>query len=379
MNQQTSMKIPLLDLKAQYESIRGEIQQAVSDVLDSGQYIMGPFVTKFEKSIADYCGVKHAIGVANGTDALLLTLDALNIGPGDEVITSPYTFFASAEVISKVGATPVFVDVEPDTYNLDAYKLEAAITDKTKAIIPVHIFGFPVDMDLINSIANKYKLYVIEDACQAIGAEFKNNKTGSMGIAGAFSFFPTKNLGGFGDGGIIVTNDDELAQKLHILRVHGSNPKYYHSMIGYNSRLDPIQAAALQVKLNYIDQWNQRRRELAFRYNEAFKELPLKLPNQIEEDRTGVYHLYMLESSRRDELISFLEEKGVSSGIYYPVPLHLQTVYNGLGYAEGSFPVTEAASKVNLALPLYPELTDEMQDYVISVVHSFYKERGTDQ
>ncbi|MGO4274940.1 DegT/DnrJ/EryC1/StrS family aminotransferase, partial [Paenibacillus sp. TAF58] len=340
-----------------YESIRGEIQQAVSDVLDSGQYIMGPFVTKFEKSIADYCGVKHAVGVANGTDALLLTLDALNIGPGDEVITSPYTFFASAEVISQVGATPVFVDVEPDTYNLDAYKLEAAITDKTKAIIPVHIFGFPVDMDLINSIANKYNLYVIEDACQAIGAEFINKKTGSMGIAGAFSFFPTKNLGGFGDGGIIVTNDDELAQKLRILRVHGSNPKYYHSMIGYNSRLDPIQAAALQVKLNYIDQWNQRRRELASRYNTAFQELPLKLPNQIDESRTGVYHLYMLESDRRDELISYLEENGVSSGIYYPVPLHLQTVYNGLGYSEGSFPVTEAASKVNLALPLYPELT----------------------
>jgi dTDP-4-amino-4,6-dideoxygalactose transaminase len=369
-------KIPLLDLKAQYEGIKHEIKQAIDDVLESGQYIMGPYVDKFEKSIAEFCGVEYAVGVANGTDALLLTLDALGIGPGDEVITTPYTFFATAEVISQVGAKPVFIDIEPNSYNMDVTKIESAITSKTKAIIPVHLYGLPVNMDEILHISKKYNLFVIEDACQAIGATYKGKRVGSMGTAGCFSFFPTKNLGGYGDGGIIVTNDAELARKLKILRVHGSNPKYYHSMIGYNSRLDPIQAAMLQVKLKYIDQWNQTRRNLALKYNEAFKDLPVTVPIQETDSCLGVYHLYILRAEARDELLAHLEKNGVSSGLYYPVPLHLQEVYRDLGYKDGDLPESEKASLSTLALPLYPELTSDKQEHIISTVRAFYKERG---
>lgn len=373
--EKTIKQVSLLDLKAQYETIRDEIRQAVDNVLESGQYIMGPFVKKFEEAVAEYCGTKHAIGVANGTDALLLTLDAMGVGPGDEVITTPFTFFASAEVISQVGATPVFVDIEPDTYNMDMTELEAAITDKTKAIIPVHIFGQMVDMDDLMAIANKHGVPVIEDACQAIGATYKGQKAGSIGTAGSFSFFPTKNLGGYGDGGIIVTNDDELAQKIRILRVHGSNPKYYHSMIGYNSRLDALQAAMLQVKLQYIDQWNQARRDKAAVYNEALKDLPIQLPF-IKEDREAVFHLYIFQTEYRDELMAFLKENGVSSGVYYPVPLHRQTVYLDLGFGEGSMPVSEKSALGTMALPLYPELSQEDQEYVISVVKEFFARKG---
>lgn len=372
---QTQLKIPLLDLKAQYLSLKEEIDQAVLGVLESGQYIMGPVVERFEKSIAAYCGTKHAIGVANGTDALLLTLDALGVGPGDEVITSPFTFFASAEVISQVGATPVFVDIEPDTYNLDASKLRAAITPRTKAIIPVHIFGQLADLDEIMAIAKENNLPVIEDACQAIGAVYKGQKAGSIGTAGCFSFFPTKNLGGYGDSGMIVTNDDELAKKIRILRVHGSDPKYYHSMIGYNSRIDPIQAAMLQVKFAHIDEYNEKRRRLAAVYNEVFKDLPIQLPVH-KEGRTPVLHLYIIQTKLRDELIAYLESNGISSGIYYPVPLHRQTVYLDLGYAEGSLPVSEQAAKGTMALPLYPEMSQVMQQRVIEVVLTFFQERG---
>ncbi|WP_286883306.1 DegT/DnrJ/EryC1/StrS family aminotransferase [Aneurinibacillus sp. UBA3580] len=373
--QKVAKQIPLLDLKAQYQTIKEEIKAAIDEVLESGNYIMGPAVKKFEESLAEYCGVKYAIGVANGTDALLLTLDALGIGPGDEVITTPFTFFASAEVISQVGATPVFVDIEPDTYNLDVTKLEAAITSKTKAIIPVHIFGQPTDMDEIMEIANKYNVYVIEDACQAIGATYKGKKIGSIGTAGCFSFFPTKNLGGYGDGGIIVTNDEELARKVQILRVHGSYPKYYHSMIGYNSRLDALQAATLQIKLKYIDQWNQKRREKADFYNQSLKDLSIQLPF-IKTGREAVYHLYIIQTEYRDELIQYLKENGISSGIYYPVPLHRQEVYAELDYTEGSLPESEKAALGTLALPLYPELTTEDQEYVISVVKDFFARKG---
>lgn len=373
--QKVAKQIPLLDLKAQYQTIKEEIKAAIDEVLESGNYIMGPTVKKFEESLAEYCGVKYAIGVANGTDALLLTLDALGIGPGDEVITTPFTFFASAEVISQVGATPVFVDIEPDTYNLDVTKLEAAITSKTKAIIPVHIFGQPTDMDEIMELANKYNVYVIEDACQAIGATYKGKKIGSIGTAGCFSFFPTKNLGGYGDGGIIVTNDEELARKVQILRVHGSYPKYYHSMIGYNSRLDALQAATLQIKLKYIDQWNQKRREKADFYNQSLKDLSIQLPF-IKTGREAVYHLYIIQTEYRDELIQYLKENGISSGIYYPVPLHRQEVYAELDYTEGSLPESEKAALGTLALPLYPELTTEDQEYVISVVKDFFARKG---
>ncbi|CAI8999919.1 Pleiotropic regulatory protein [Brevibacillus sp. IT-7CA2] len=371
----TTHKVPLLDLVKQYRSIEAEIKAAVDDVLSSGNYIMGKHVADFEQKMADYCNVKCAIGVANGTDALLLVLDALGIGPGDEVITTPFTFFASAEVVSQLGAKPVFIDIDPKTYNFDVSKLEAAITPNTKAIIPVHIFGQPVDMDEVLALAKKYNLYVVEDACQAIGSKYKEQKIGSLGVAGCFSFFPTKNLGGYGDGGMIVTNDEELAKKIKILRAHGSNPKYYHSMIGYNSRLDSLQAAMLNVKLAYIDQWNAARRQKAAVYNEALKDLPIQVPFE-KENRYAVYHLYIIQTDLRDELMAFLQEKGISSGVYYPVPLHLQEVYKDLGYDRESLIESEKAAKGTMALPLYPEMTEEEQQYVISVVREFFEMRG---
>ncbi|GED15500.1 transcriptional regulator [Aneurinibacillus migulanus] len=373
--EQTMRKVSLLDLTAQYEDIKPEIKQAVDNVLESGNYIMGPFVKSFEQAMAEYCGTKYAIGVANGTDALLLTLDALGVGAGDEVITTPFTFFASAEVISQLGATPVFVDIDPDTYNMDPAKLEAAITPKTKAIMPVHIFGQPVDMDEILEIANKHNVFVVEDACQAIGSRYKGKRIGSLGTAGCFSFFPTKNLGGYGDGGIVVTNDEELARKIQILRVHGSNPKYYHSVIGYNSRLDALQAAMLQVKLKYIDQWNQQRRDKAAIYNEALKDLSITLP-YVKENREAVFHLYIIQTKYRDELMAHLKEHGIASGVYYPVPLHKQEVYSDLEYEDGSLAESEKASLGTMALPLYPELTMDDQEYVISVVREFFEAKG---
>lgn len=371
----TTHKVPLLDLVKQYKNIEAEIKAAVDDVLSSGNYIMGKHVADFEQKMADYCNVKCAIGVANGTDALLLVLDALGIGPGDEVITTPFTFFASAEVVSQLGAKPVFIDIDPKTYNFDVSKLEAAITPNTKAIIPVHIFGQPVDMDEVLALAKKFNLYVVEDACQAIGSKYKEQKIGSLGVAGCFSFFPTKNLGGYGDGGMIVTNDEELAKKIKILRAHGSNPKYYHSMIGYNSRLDSLQAAMLNVKLAYIDQWNAARRQKAAVYNEALKDLPIQVPFE-KESRYSVYHLYIIQTDLRDELMAFLQEKGISSGVYYPVPLHLQEVYKDLGYDRESLIESEKAAKGTMALPLYPEMTEEEQQYVISVVREFFEMRG---
>lgn len=369
-------RIPLLDPVAQYYSLKEELDEAMQQVMQSGHYILGPTVTEFEDAVAAYCQTKHAIGVANGTDALLLTLDALGIGTGDEVITTPFTFFASAEVISQVGATPVFVDIQPDSYNLNPKMLEAAITDKTKAIISVHLFGQPADMAEILDIGAKYGIPVIEDACQAIGSAYSGKSAGSMGIAGCFSFFPTKNLGGYGDGGIIVTNDDDLARKLRILRVHGSNPKYYHSMIGYNSRLDALQAAMLLIKLPHLDNWNRRRRELAEAYGKQLRDLPLQLPVELA-NRYSVYHLYIIQTDRRDELIHYLEQHGIASGVYYPVPLHLQEVYSGLGYGEGSMPEAERASLGTMALPLYPEMSDEDQAFVVQTVRQFFhKKRG---
>ena len=357
------MKIPLLDLKAQYEGLKEEINNAVLGVLESGHYVMGPNVKALEEEIAAYCGVKYGIGVANGTDALLLSLVAYGIGEGDEIITSPFTFFASAEVISQAGAKPVFIDIDPNTYNLDVTKLEDAITEKTKAIIPVHIFGQMADMDEIMELAKKYNLVVIEDACQAIGAEYKGKKAGSIGNAGCFSFFPTKNLGGYGDGGMIVTDDEEIAKKIRILRVHGSHPKYYHSMIGWNSRLDEIQAAALRVKFKYIDEWNKKRFEKAKAYDELLKDSFLDLPYHAE-NRNHVYHLYIVKSNKRDELMNFLKEQGVSTGVYYPVPLHRQAVYLQLGYKEGSLSIADDLAKKTFAIPLYPELTKDQQAYI---------------
>ncbi|MBB6453297.1 dTDP-4-amino-4,6-dideoxygalactose transaminase [Salirhabdus euzebyi] len=363
--------IPLMSTARQYEELKEEINAEMMQVLESGQYIMGPKVQEFEKAIADYCEVEEAIGVANGTDALLLTLEALGIGAGDQVITTTFSFFATAEVISKLGARPVFVDIDPDTYNLDVSQIEKCITNKTKAIIPVHLFGQPAEMDSIMQIAKKHNLYVIEDACQAIGSTYKDKKIGSIGDAACFSFFPTKNLGGFGDGGMITTNNADLAKDLKTLRVHGSTKKYFHSVIGYNSRLDPIQAAALQVKLAYIDQYNEKRREIAAKYNEAFKDLPIQLPVELEQVKS-VYHLYIVQTDKRKALMEHLSEQNIQSGVYYPLPLHLQEVYKKLKYRKGSLPVAELAAERTMALPLFPELTEAEQQHIITVVKDFF-------
>ncbi|RAL24577.1 DegT/DnrJ/EryC1/StrS family aminotransferase [Thermoflavimicrobium daqui] len=365
-------QIPLIDLKAQYETIRDEVRSAIDDVLENGRYILGPDVKALEEEIAAFCGVKYAVGVANGTDALLLALDAKGIGPGDEVITTPFTFFATAEVVSQLGATPVFVDIDPKTYNIDVSQIKAKINEKTKAIIPVHIFGQPANMDEVVAIANEHDLFVLEDAAQAIGSEYKGRKIGSWGHAATFSFFPTKNLGGYGDGGMVVTNDEELAKKIRILRVHGSNPKYYHSVVGYNSRLDELQAAILRVKLRYLNQWNEARRQKASLYDELLKDTPVVTP-YCAENRSHIYHLYIIQATERDDLMKYLKEKGISTGVYYPVPLHQQDVYNYLGYEEGSLPNAEYMAKRTFALPLYAELEDETIHYIADAVKSFYQ------
>jgi dTDP-4-amino-4,6-dideoxygalactose transaminase len=360
--------IPLLDLKAQYSSIQEELETAVIDTMRSGRYILGPKVQEFEGAVAAYCDAEFAVGVANGTDALVLTLDAMGIGPGDEVITSPFTFFASAECISRLGAAPVFVDIDPNTYNLAPEQIEAKITSKTKAIIPVHIFGQPAEMNAINSIAQKHGLRVIEDACQAIGAEYRGRKVGSLADAACFSFFPSKNLGGMGDGGIVVTNDKEIADKVRVLRAHGSARKYYHGTIGYNSRLDALQAAILSVKLQYLTQWNDARREKAKLYNELFAGSKVAIP--VSPDHVKhVYHLYIVRVPDRVPVEAVLKEHDIGHGVYYPVPLHLQDIYKeSLGYAEGSLPVSEAASHETMAIPLYPELKEDDMRMIADLV-----------
>ncbi|WP_028776627.1 DegT/DnrJ/EryC1/StrS family aminotransferase [Shimazuella kribbensis] len=365
-------KIPLLDLTEQYNGIREEVRDAIDRVLESGHYILGPETKAFEAEVAEFCGVKHAIGVGNGTDALQLVLDAAGVKEGDEVITTPFTFFASAEVVSQLKATPVFVDIDPKTYNLDVEQLKKAITPKTKAIIPVHIFGQPAEMDQIMELADEHNIFVLEDAAQAIGSEFKGKRIGSWGHAATFSFFPTKNLGGYGDGGMIVTNDDELAAKLRILRVHGSSPKYYHSMIGYNSRLDEIQAAALRIKLRHLDDWNNARAEKAEYYNKKLAELPIVTPHHAE-NRKHIYHLYNVQTEDREGLMAHLKENGIASGIYYPLPLHLQEVYKELGYKEGDLPNAETISQKIFALPLYPELEEETIDHIVQVVRNYFE------
>lgn len=361
------MSIPLLDLKTQYNSIREEIESEVLDVLRSGHYVLGPRVEEFERAVADYCGVKYAVGVANGTDALVLSLDAIGVGSGDEVITSPFTFYASAESISRLGATPVFVDIDPHTYNLDAGQIESRITPRTKAIIPVHIFGQPAEMDAINEIASRHGIRVIEDACQAIGAEYKGKKVGALGDAACFSFFPSKNLGGAGDGGIVVTNDEEMAARVKTLRQHGSTKKYYHSLVGYNSRLDALQAAILSVKLKYIDRWNDLRREKAAYYNDLFAGTEIITPVEVAHVK-HVYHLYIIRVANRQVVESALRESGIGCGVYYPVPLHLQDVYQGLGYKAGDLPVSESSSHETLAIPLYPELKTEDIERIADLV-----------
>lgn len=359
--------IGLSDPSRQFQYLKDELLRDFEAFIGGGAYVMGERVAWLERRFAKKTGTQDAIGVANGTDALILTLDALGVGEGDEVITTPFTFFATAEAISRRGATPVFVDVDPVTYNIDPARIEDAITPKTKAIMPVHLFGLPADMDSIGSLARKHGLLVIEDACQAFGAEFRGRPVGSFGHAACFSFFPTKNLGTMGDGGMISTSDPELAATIRRLRHHGSPKKYYHDTIGYNSRLDELHAMILLAAMNRIDEWNERRRALADRYREALGELSdLDLPFEPDNAR-GVYHLYCIGSDDRASLLSALRQSGVQTGVYYPCPLHLQQAYRGLGYRPGDLPVAERLSERLFAIPLHPFLSDSEQDHIVSV------------
>lgn len=362
--------ISLVDLTAQYHSIKKEIDTAVLSTLESGHFILGPQVVKFEESVAKYLGVKHAIGLASGTDALVIALRAFNIGEGDEVIIPAYTFFATAGTVMSVGAKPVIVDVDPQSYQIDVSKIEAAITPKTKAIIPVHLYGHPAEMNPILEIARKHGLKVVEDNAQGYGAEYLGKKTGAMGEAGCLSFFPTKNLGAYGDGGMVVTNDDTLAEQMRMLRAHGWKKKYYSEMVGYNSRLDAMQAAILQAKFPHLDEWNEKRRELSKRYNDYLAPLGIVTPVEREWAK-HVYHLYIIRSTKREALQVFLKEKGIASEVYYPLPPHLSVPCRKYGYKEGDFPHAEKAAKETLALPLYPELTLRQQDEVITAVKEF--------
>lgn len=362
--------IPLVDLNAQYRSIKEEIDAAVHATVESGRFILGPAVSKFEESVASYLGVEHAIGLASGTDALLLALRALDIGPGHEVIVPAYTFFATAGTVMSVGAIPVFVDIDPASYGIDVAQIREHITSRTKAIIPVHLYGHPADMDPILELAAAHELKVIEDNAQAFGAAYRGRKTASLSHIGCLSFFPTKNLGAFGDGGMAVTNDSFLAERIRMLRTHGWKKKYYSEEVGYNSRLDALQAAILQAKLPHVDSWNEQRRAIAGRYTEKLASLGVPLPMECAWAR-HVYHLYVIRSEKRDELQAFLKERGIASEVYYPLPPHLAAPCRRLGYQEGEFPHAEQASRETLALPLYPELTIEQQLKVILTIKEY--------
>ncbi|HYI93656.1 MAG TPA: DegT/DnrJ/EryC1/StrS family aminotransferase [Bryobacteraceae bacterium] len=364
------MHIPLLDLKAQYQSIQADVEAAVIEVLASQQFILGPKVTQCEEAVAAYSDCAYGIGVSSGTDALLACLMAENIGPGDEVITTPYTFFATVGAIARVGATPVFVDIDPVTYNMVADSIEAYVTKKTRAIIPVHLYGQMSDMDPIMRVANKHGLTVIEDAAQAIGSEYKERRAGSIGHYGCFSFFPSKNLGAAGDGGMIVTSDRQRAEKLRSLRSHGSKPKYYHRVIGGNFRLDSIQAAVVLAKLPHLDDWTTARQNNAHQYDMHFHHCPhIQRPAIVRERH--IFNQYVIRVSRRDLLQAYLKNKGIITEVYYPVPMHLQECFAHLKYMAGAFPESERAANETLALPIYPELTDEQVRYVADAVRAF--------
>ncbi|HTL89233.1 MAG TPA: DegT/DnrJ/EryC1/StrS family aminotransferase [Leptolyngbya sp.] len=358
--------IPPFDLSEQFKVIGAEINQAVLEVLASGRYIGGAAIETFESQFAQYVGVDHTIACNSGTDALFLALRALNIGVGDEVITSPFTFIATAETISAVGATPVFIDIDPHTFNLDLNQIEAAITEKTKAIVPVHLFGQPVDMTRLMSIAHAHHLFVIEDCAQATGAEWAGKRVGSLGHIGCFSFYPTKNLGACGDGGAITTSDPELSAKFKMLRDHGRYSGYYHEELGVNSRLDAVQAVILQIKLRYLDRWNQQRQDIADRYHSRLSSVPgITTPSTIAGGRS-VWNQYTIRvEHNRDLLRNALKANGVNSMVYYPLPLHLQPVYKFLGYQPGQLPESDRASEQVLSLPMFPEFSHEQQDQVI--------------
>lgn len=363
-----------LDLKKQYQAIKPEIDKAVFAVLDSGRFIGGEEVEKFEEEVAQYCGANFAVSVNSGTDALFFSLKALGIGPGDEVITTPFTFIATGEVIANLGAKPVFVDIDLATFNIDATRIEEKITTKTKAILPVHLFGQAANMSKIMTVAQKHNLKVIEDAAQAFGSEYRGQKVGAIGDCGCFSFFPSKSLGAYGDGGMIITNSEELAGKLKFLKNHGSSPddKYKNLILGYNSRLDSLQATILRVKLKHIDKWNKARQEKANYYTESLKKIgAVKLP-EIADSRDHIFHQYTIKvKDRRDELSSYLKENNIPNMVYYKLPLHRQPAFEYLGYKKGDLSVVEKASEEVLSLPIYPELAKEEQDLIIKSIFSF--------
>ena len=364
------MQIPLLDLKTQYAFIKDKVLAAVSEVLETQICIGGPKVAELEEKIAAISNCKYAVGVSSGTDAILSSLMSLGIGDGDEVITTPFTFFATVGCIARVGARPIFVDIDPETYNIDPNLVEQAVTKKTKAIVPVHLFGQMADMDPIVEIAEKYNLVVIEDAAQSITSTYKGRKAGSIGAVGCFSFFPSKNLGAAGDGGMIVTNNEQLYGRLKAMRNHGSNPKYYHQFVGGNFRLDAVQAAVLLVKFSHLDDWSEARRRNAAFYNEKFADTVIETP-YINPGCVSIYNQYVIRIPKRDEAVTRLRRENIGCEIYYPCPMHLQECFRNLGYKQGDFPKTEKASNEVLAIPIYPELTDDMQNCVAEKIISF--------
>ena len=374
--QKEILQVPLLDIPASYEQILADVEKKISEVIRSGRFILGPVVEELEARIADYCGTKYAVGVSSGTDALLVSLMAAGVGEGDEVITTPFTFFATAGSIARVGAHPVFVDIEPETFNIDPKQIENKITDKTRALMPVHLYGQCANMDSILEVARRHGLAVIEDAAQAIGSEYKGQRAGSIGDYGCLSFFPTKNLGGFGDGGMVTTSSKELYERVKILRVHGSEPKYFHKTIGGNFRLDAIQAAVVLAKLNYLDHWTELRRQNAEIYKTLFEKRGLLNSLELPSETTPrhVYNQYVIRvKDYRDGLRQFLDKNHVATEIYYPLPLHLQECFDSLGYHQGDFPVAERAADEVLALPVYPELTESQLEYVVEMIAHFFE------
>jgi len=370
-----TMGVPFFDLKRQHHSIKDELDAVVQQVMDSCRFVLGEKVISFEKEFATFCGTDFAVGVANGTDALRLALLTCGIGKGDEVITVPSTFIGTTESISQAGAKIVFVDIDPQTHNINVSQIEEKINERTRAILPVHLFGQPSDMDPIMNLAKKYNLKVVEDACQAHGAEYKGREAGSIGDAGCFSFYPSKNLGAFGDGGMLVTSDEEVAQKVRMFRDHGQIKKYEHSVEGANSRLDEIQAAILKVKLRMLDEWNRLRRRSASVYDDLLQDVNEVVRPLEAECAKHVYHLYVIRTHKRDELQEWLTLQGIGTGLHYPVPLHLQEAYRYLGYREGDFPVAEECAKEILSLPMFPELTEEEITKVASEIRTFFVRR----
>jgi dTDP-4-amino-4,6-dideoxygalactose transaminase len=381
------MNVPLLDLRSQYLAIKADVDAAVLEVLESQHFILGPKVEQCEQAIAQYCGSPHAVGVSSGSDALLACLMAENIGPGDEVITTPYTFFATAGAIARVGATPVFVDIDPITYNLDASRISSRVTKRTRAIIPVHLYGQMADMQAVMRVAEDRGLVVIEDAAQALGAEDGGRRAGSIGHYGCFSFFPSKNLGAAGDAGMIVTHDAQRAERLKCIRAHGSKPKYHHKIIGGNFRLDAIQAAVVSAKLPHLDSWTASRQANAKRYNRLFAAIAPRagipgllpvVPPAVRTDR-HIFNQYVIRVSRRDELQAALKQRGVSTEVYYPVPMHVQDCFAYLGYDAGAFPESERAARETLAIPVHPELSEAQAEYVVSCVHDALTEHSAEE